>query len=522
MKIITKLNIRNVFILLSISLIYIIPRVISLGFDVINIDYPLWDNRSTNFFIYLKSQNFIEMYRTNHPGVTLMWVAGGAIEVFSRFYNHFFNEFPVINDMAVFPWRSMFIKLCLVFSIFLLSIFTAYLINKVFNKKAAILWLILIAIEPYLFVHDRLFHLDGLLTAFMFLALISTLLYEKEKKFIWVLITALASALAFLTKATGIFSALFFVFTYLVTSYQSKKMYELCKITGLFLLLFTAFCILFFPAAWVDPVGVFAKIFSESLFASDFGHNQYYLGKWTDSPGFFYYPLVFSFKSSPVMLVSLLAMVVFALSKKFRQIWIDRKKINTSLALVSLYILLYLVEITLSSKKVPRYILPTLPALLLLASYYWTKVERRFLAILLIAMLYQIIYVAKINPQYYLAYTNPLAGGMKIADYLIGNKHFGFGLLDVAEYMNKKPYANEIKLIFDGDGSIGPFYRGMSRNETYIYRDNVLTADYFLLPYYLVDKDPMYIEYKKDFILEKVFNVNAFPYWYLFRNVRIN
>ncbi|MFH1407810.1 MAG: glycosyltransferase family 39 protein [Patescibacteria group bacterium] len=529
MKMKVLANIKNILILLSVSLVYLIPRVVGLGFDVINIDYPLWDNRATNFFIYLKTFNFVETYRTSHPGVTLMWLGGGAIEVFSRVYTQFFHIAPVINEYSIFPWRSLFIKLTLVFAILFLYLLAVFLITKIFNKKVALLFFVLVSLEPCIIAHDRIFHLEGLLTALIFVSCLFSIYFWKNLEFRYLLFSAIFSALSFLTKVTGIFSFSFFFLTSLIMSSPRDKKFFIRG--AIFSFSFLLFVVIFFPAMWVSPIDTLSKMLYGALSMSETGHSQYFLGSWTDNPGILFYPIVFLFKSSPILIIWLLVFVIVSLWKrgvlKRTDKFLSLKLKETILLLF--FILFYLAEVSLFSKKVPRYILPIYPPLLLLMSLSLISVYKKLknrakkyaIALFSLGIFISFVLLYKTYPNF-LAYTNPILGGMKTADYFVGNKHFGFGLKAVAEYMNKKPYIEGIKLIFDGDGTIGPFYLGMARNATYIYRDHISTADYFLLPYYLLDTDPMYLEYKKDFVLEKVFNVNGYPYWYLFRNVRIN
>lgn len=532
MKMRISLTIKNIFILLFFSLVYLIPRVIGLGFDVINIDYPLWDNRASNFYIYLKTFNFVETYRTNHPGVTLMWLAGGAMEIFSRLYEHSFGIAPVINEFSIFPWRSLFIKLILVFSIFILYLLAVFLIDKLFNKKIALLFFLLISLEPFVIAHDRIFHLEGLLTALIFVSILLSMYFWKTKKLRFLICSAFFASFAFLTKITGIFSFIFFFLTTLVMAkmFSSKKSFKKVILSLLlFTVFFVMFVVIFFPAMWIQPLYTLQRMILGIFSFSETGHSQYFLGNWTDNPGILFYPIVFLFKSSPFLILWLFILLCFSLWHK--GILKRTDKISTSnlkeIILLILFIVFYLIEISLFSKKVPRYILPIYPPLILLVSisiiwaYKKSKaiVKKYIMLFFSLAIFSSIVIICNTYPNF-LAYTNPLVGGMKTADYYIGNKHFGFGLKEIAEYMNEKPYVEEIKLIFDGDGTIGPFYLGMARNSLYIYRDHVSTADYFLLPYYLIDKDPMYLEYKKDFELEKVFNVNEYSYWYLYRNVR--
>jgi len=522
---------KNVFVLLGLSFVYLIPRIVRLGFDIINIDYPLWDNRATNFFIYLKTFNFIETYRASHPGVSLMWVGGGAIEIFSRLYEHFFQALPVINEYIIFPWRSLFIKLALVFSILFVYLLAAFLISRIFNKKSAVLFFIFLSLEPYVLAHDRIFHLEGLLTAFIFVSGLFSMYFWKKKELKYLVFAAIFASFSFLTKTTGIFAFLFFFLCAVVMFNHEKKILfrkTLAVFLG-FVFLFCFFVFMFFPAMWVSPLDILSRMFLGNLSLLETGHSQYFLGNWSDNPGLLFYPLVFLFKSSPILtfwVFGFLAYVLWKLGVVKRTHKFSRKNLKEKV-LIILFVLFYVVEISLSPKKVPRYILPIYPPLLLLMSISFVEIyekcknlKKYIVIFMFLAVLSLVLTVHKTFPDF-LAYTNPVLGGMKKADYYIGNKHFGFGLREVADYMNKKPYANEIKLIFDGDGSIGPFFLGMSRNSTYIYRDHISTADYFLLPYYLLDTDAMYLEYKKDFVLEKVFNVNSYPYWYLFRNVRI-
>jgi len=526
-----KVQANNIIALSFLSVFYFVFRLIGLGFDVINIDYPLWDNRASNFYIYLKTFNFPETYRTGHPGVTLMWIAGGAMEIFSRIYHFFFHVQPVVNDYAVFPWRSLVIKLSLVFSIYVITLLSLFVIERLTSKRVAILFFFLLSIEPFIFAHDRIFHLDGLLTSLVFLSALLSIFFWRSKGhlsrralYITLLSGAFSSSMAFLTKVTGVFAFLFFYFTGLFFFVVRKK-FLLRRYIGyglVYFLSFLAFFVIFFPAAWVGPINVFMKMAADALSLSVGGHNQYFLGRWTDDPGILYYLFVFAFKLSPIAILWGMASVILVLLRK--KLGVKVGKSGDILVLLVSFVFLFVLEISISSKKIPRYIIPTIPAILLLVSilainFYDSckNLRKIFIAFAVLTFVYQGFWVYKLFPNI-LAYASPLLGGMRSEDYYIGNKHFGFGLKEVADYLNAKPYSKEIRLIFDGAGSIGPFFFGMARDETYIFRDSVAKCDYFLLPYYLINKDEIFLEVKSHFNLDKVFYVNDYPYWYLYKN----
>ncbi|HQG78710.1 MAG TPA: hypothetical protein PK564_00005, partial [bacterium] len=72
------------FLLLIFSVLFFATRLPGLKDDVINPDGAAWHYRSEQFIVGIKNKQFEKTYQHYHPGVTLMWIAGTAVEVYKK------------------------------------------------------------------------------------------------------------------------------------------------------------------------------------------------------------------------------------------------------------------------------------------------------------------------------------------------------------------------------------------------------------------------------------------------------
>jgi hypothetical protein len=147
---------------------------------------------------------------------------------------------------------------------------------------------------------------------------------------------------------------------------------------------------------------------------------------------------------------------------------------------------------TVTSKKQDRYILPSFPALALVAAYgLWRLVEttnekmkRRkviphYVGIaVIVGALVCHVGLCLLQYPYYLTYYSPLAGGPRLAPraLLIG---WGEGLEEAARYLNAKPDVERLGATSWYEWVFAPFYKGNLVNWSDL--DRPLGADYVVL-----------------------------------------
>ena len=303
-----------------------------------------------------------------------------------------------------------------------------------FGGQYALIYFVLLSLEPFYLGLSRVIHLEGLMTTFMLGSFLYTYLYvfeDRRKRNL--ILSALFGSLAVLTKTTAIFLIPFIYLVMLVGLFPSSEagLFRIKKSIFTYLKWFVPFIfffILIWPAMWAVPLNAIQTLY-RGIFTIgvEQGHEQFYFGRLVDDPGFTFYFVVLLLKSTPIFLAGLIG--IFFVYKKLR---LKEKKF----VLVSLlFSLLYFAEITIPSKKLDRYALPTLAGLLLISSVFFNYGINYIVSIasklgkfnlpkslsLAILFLPSLLTVLIIHPDYF-SYFNPIFGGLKSGIYILEPK----------------------------------------------------------------------------------------------------
>lgn len=202
---------------------------------------------------------------------------------------------------------------------------------------------------------------------------------------------------------------MFFLYTKNIK--YSLKQYSIWL--GLVLLLI----LVLWPALWVNPILVFQTLY-RGIFDTGIeeGHIQLYFGKLVDNPGITFYLVVLLLRSSIYVIAGLFGYLLYA--KKY----IDKKR-KTFILYSFFFALSYFIEMSIPSKKLDRYILPSLISLILISSVFFEYMLVRFKKIILLVLF---IFPAIVTYFYldfdYFSYYSPLTGGLKNGIYIIEPK----------------------------------------------------------------------------------------------------
>jgi len=222
-----------------------------------------------------------------------------------------------------------------------------------------------------------------------------------------------------------------------------------------------------FPALWQKPVFVLSDIYNEGLrIGVRRGHEQIVMGEQVDEAGAVFYPLVLALKTSPLLWLGLLLFIYQMVKNRPA---ISRTDKNCVLLLSAFY-LVYLLGMSLVSKKIDRYMVPLFPYLGILAGLGLTtflhQVKKEMPRLTLLSRLathkhlkvtaiaglvivttgFVLYPLVKYYP-YYFTYTNPLFGSATQANNLVGQKPFGTGIWELKQFIARN-YGKDIPLGF--------------------------------------------------------------------------
>lgn len=433
---------KNIFKFAILVTLFLVPRVLSMGPDISNSDALRWHIRSLNFSNAMKKGNFADTYQRYHPGVTLMWIGTIADTVLKISQDPGQRAILTMGNADYYPVFHGFSKLILVLVISTLFVFQLYAINRLFGYRVALIYGIILSIEPYFIGINRWFHLTSLEVMFSINSLLFLLLYFKQSKKMFLVLSALFCGLGVLTKMTVIITA-FFNASVLVVRIIKKR--EKLSVLLLYVLAALSTFYALFPALWTAPLMVFQKM-SQALFnaVSDDPRGEL-MSLWQKV---FYYPIILLIKTSPLVFI-------IGLFSIFHNL----KSSNFEAKIISIYFLTVLVFLSLSDQKIDRYCLALIPSLILSLSVLVNERSKRILFSVVSLQLLTFLFSTFIYFPVYSAYINPIIPFntvLSLGFYENSGEYYS----NTAMYLNEK--GREVKtLIPNNIDSFKPYYKGI-------------------------------------------------------------
>lgn len=401
-----------------------------------------------------------------------------------------------------------------------------------------------VALDPFFLAHSRVVHGDAPVAVFMGLSALALLLYLRQNRRRWLVFSAGLGALAALTKAPGQLIAVLAVAVpaadWLWATLRRRQVdrallrrraLDVVWWGGISLAVFA----LLWPAMWVDPLGTVRRMLEETVGKVDEGHLVFFMGRATTNPGLWFYPYVIWMRLTPVTAIgALLSVVGLIIPRRPSDDTLSRlKAVSAQLWLIALVLLIFGLA---SAKKQDRYLLPIFPLLDILAALGWYNAlrmtiynlrftgdwaERRRHSVLIggaaLVFAFQAMPVFNWYP-YYLAYFNPLAGGLAraVETTLVG---WGEGLDQAAVYLNAKPNAERLFVASTPSQTFLPYFKGTGEN--FYTNDVALRADYVVIYRAQQQRLAPSAEIVKEYLRrepEKVITIKGVPYAWIYPN----
>lgn len=487
-------------ILISLFLIFLVlliflPRLLSLTLHWSS-DESLWMKRSLKFITALEQGRFEDTLTAYHPGVTIMWLGGGAIRTVSgkqsatewvRSIDFFSTEILAIIRTPIACLAGVLILLI------------GGLLYRLFGAHLAAVGTLFLAIEPFLLAETRRIHTDVLASEFLFLTLLLWLCYlediaQKQRDLVF---SGICFGLACLTKSLAGLFLLFLPF--LLLWYVKQRGYSVTTLlmSGMLFCstaLLTVLClwpylwtfkfgnILTFPFLYCSGVGLFIwgwrklskplsfsrlellilyiglfLIVSCVCYATPFvvdrlcdalinAHEnpKLFLGKIRYNTGPLFYP-VMAFVWSAPLTIPLTILSLYGVSQQKH----ENEKLYRITTVLIVFSLFYFIGLSVVAKKITRYLVIYLPAISLLSAIGIIYITQQYLKKPVHYLFFVAIIVLQVGPvlklhPYYSTYHFPLLSGKWISE----NTSVGGGVgLDVAaDYLNAKPDAENLNV----------------------------------------------------------------------------
>jgi 4-amino-4-deoxy-L-arabinose transferase-like glycosyltransferase len=487
----------------------------------LNVDEGLWMRRGPAFLQAVLQGNPAATYQRHHPGVTNMWLIGGAVasryllrdvmpagdlarQTAPELQQDFANLPDYLAAVAALPAvpLELFVQ-ARILAALVTAACTAGLYalsRRLFGATVAGIATVILLLEPFYLGYQRFLTTDANQTNFTWLALLALLIFLRavcrcssgattgEQSgalggvprlwWGWPLLSGVFFGLALLSKVSAVLSLPAFGLAVVWWIWISKARATRIRLfTGVVLWTLAAIAtvVLLWPALRVDPLGTAARMFDD-LGGEVGGHPQFFLGHSVENPGFAFYAVVLVYRLSPLLLLgSILGLVSLAVPPLRRHL-----QEPVGLTVIALDLAFVLVGMSIMASKLDRYIVPLVPGLVLLtASGISAAVSRvgeiqagsestkpaRFWAlarrpgVLLTFILAAQLAILLPHVPYYVTYFNPLAGGPALAQKLlmIGNGE----LMDqAAAWLRKQTPRQDAQVATWYADSLAPYYGG--------------------------------------------------------------
>ena len=508
---------KQTLVLVLLTGIFFATSLPGLFVDVLNTDGVNWHTRSRNFMESLLSGDFESTYQAYHPGFTLMWLSGPPLYVLGEYMES--GGFSLYGK-DTYLYYDYLAKLCVVLASSVLFLYSLIVLKLHHSLKLALVFGLLVILEPYMLGQRRLYHLDyltGYLLVCSFLSVYhftqSKKLFTQVRKRLFLVLGAIFFTLAFLTKSLGIIFLPIPILTLILASASPRSR---VLAVALFTLVVGFSTYLVVPALWRSPLhsarSLYTKISAGAIeigymgkkdigFAG--GKENVILDEVSQNGSVDYYIKALANNLSPGTLLALAASLVYT------AYLVSAKRGDKPVILSGITVLVFLGVMSISNKKGLRYGAVFYPFLFYIMARLLTAIKSNItLGMLFVHFLLLIPQYVQIYPYFY-AYGNPLMGGTRARVQV-----FTPGALGVGTYAVHQAILKQLKPDKQATVSGNKSLKVMS-SEFEVSSSESCTSD-FIVKYGLnLGRDaPCGASFK----LTSTVTVGNYPYWYIYKN----
>jgi hypothetical protein len=368
-------------------LLTLVPRLSELD-ALVTPDESDWIVVSANFYQALASGELEHTYQFVHPGVMLMWLATAAYRLTrpdlpaqmggQAATNHDDVRNILTADGSLMVDTLVDLRMAAILFSALVVLCLFFCLIPLVGRWSAAAAIGFIVLDPMHLGFTRLLHLDGLSTNLLLVSVVAFTVYQQRGSRSMLILSGAGAGLAVLTRsANGVLAPLIGLFTLvdLAMAWHQDRTVPRAQVRRYAMALATwgaaaalAFLALW-PAMWVAPIETFRSMWSGSIDLASDPHLRQVLfrGAVVSEPGWLYYPVVMAYRLSPLALIGTGLAVIAMLLPRSHRVEINRRLCVNLLLFASTY----LVILSLASKKLDRYVLPSIVALDLVALLGW-------------------------------------------------------------------------------------------------------------------------------------------------------
>lgn len=452
---------------------WVIPLSIFLVAFLLRAIYPVsrplvWSDRSFHFAKAILEQDWATTYQQYHPGVSLMWLTGTGLQIFS----HLQGGLTPDQMLGVEPTRPGTLTNSVVAGVIPLALAIALcialtypLLSRLAGRAIAIVAAIFLVFDPFFIESSKVIQPDALLSIFMLISALLILLYLKEERIGWLILSGVFAGLSMLSKTPSLFLIPYMLLVVTVaTSWPllSRKGGErgrgwpslLWKIIRAILIwggVTISVIVILWPALWVEPIEALNRVLFGIVHHTEDPHGNpiFFNNKiYTVDPGIGFYLATLAWKTTAITFPLILASIVFGL-------WhFQTPRAKVFWALVA-YAFFFTLQMALGNFKQMSYILPTFSALSVLAAFglVWAVEAVSKIPFLRpwkwlpIAMVFGLliiqVWLVLDHFPYFGTHFNHLLGGAQVAQHILPFQDNGEGLDIAAQYLSRLPHGQD-------------------------------------------------------------------------------
>ncbi len=445
---------------------------------------------------------------SDYPGIPMFWAQTLFLTIKYSLPSLFPNTIIPTDALPDYQGPEFLAERRLVAGLFvgLLIILTAWLVQRLFDWRVALLSAIFLGLDPFSLSEARILRLQMLSSLFVCLTMLAYLWYLRDRRRWLLLLSGMMGGLAASSQTSSGFVVPYIWLLLLLDFFIGQPAHtdrpgaasggrsaqwgaRFKQVIGnglLWALGAVGIFVLIWPAMWIDPLAAMQVILDVGVTVaaeqSIWNGPVFFWGQiLQDDPGPFFYPVVLAFRTTPFTWLGIigagLAVVAWlrgSSSDSEAKVWgLPWPAIAT--LLIATQAVLITVEFSFVLSKVDRYLLTIFPTLNILSAIglcwllEWliahlpatVSRHRAWPAALLIILALQLSLTLPAHP-YFFTYWNPLVGGGRAAmeTLPIGA---GEGIDQAMAFANSRPDATEATLIC---GASQPWCEGVFVGET--------------------------------------------------------
>ena len=385
---------------LLIVIVIVAPRVFDLDIFYARDELAIWPWADEFALAIWAGDPAATLTPSDYPGIPMFWA--------QTLFLTFKYSFPTLFPQTALPLellnkdRSIELlaerRLVAGLLVSLQLIVAVGLVHRLFGWSVALLSAILLGLDPFSLSEARLLRLEMISALFVCLSLLTYLLYLRDRRPMLLLLSGVMAGLGVSSKTSAglivpyIWLLLALDFLLDIPSVHRGswlKKFKQMIVNGL---LWAAGAIaafwLIWPAMWVRPIEaiqyIFLEGFAQAANRSVWGDKVFFWGQVIEGgdPGPFFYPVVFAFRTTPLLWLGIIAALwllgrsistsikskIHAPQRSSPKSKIKLPWLAVSIGLLLVYIILVTIELSLVISKVDRFLLLVFPALNILSA----------------------------------------------------------------------------------------------------------------------------------------------------------